>query len=264
MDISLFSLAIGLLLLLIPIYFLWKLRTGLVRATLVAAGRMIVQLFLISIYLRYLFEWDYPWLNTLWVIIMAVIATHTLGQRTRLRSSVVALPAFVSFFVSALVIGFFFLCLVLRLDHPFEARYFIPVMGILMGNMLGVNVLTLSTFYSRIEREQATYYYLLGNGASRLEAWAPFLREAVIKSFTPCVANMAVMGIVALPGTMIGQILGGSSPDVAVKYQMMIVIITMSASMLSLILALWLSSRRAFDEYGCLKSVFGGSEGKGK
>ena len=252
MDISYLSLAIGLLLLLIPLFFLWKLQTGLVRATLVAAVRMIVQLFLVAIYLRYLFEWDNPWLNTLWVIIMAVIATHTLGERTRLPRRIVALPAFASFFVAALLVGFYFLCFVLRLDHPFTARYFIPIMGILMGNMLGVNVLTLSTFYSNIEREQATYYYLLGNGATRFEAWLPFMREAVIKSFTPCIANMAVMGIVALPGTMIGQILGGSAPDVAVKYQMMIVIITMSASMLSLILALWLSSRRAFDAFGRL------------
>ena len=186
---------------------------------------------------------------------MALIATHTLGERTRLRRSVVAVPAFISFLVAALLVGFFFLCLVLRLDHPFAARYFIPVMGILMGNMLGVNVLALSTFYTRIEREQSTYYYLLGNGASPFEAWLPFLREAVIKSFTPCIANMAVMGIVALPGTMIGQILGGSSPDVAVKYQMMIVLITMSASMLSLILALWLSTRRAFDDFGRMKQV---------
>ena len=253
MDISLLSLAIGLLLLLIPLFFLWKLRTGLVRATLLAAARMILQLFLISIYLRYLFEWDLPWLNMLWVVVMAVIATHTTGERTHLRRSVVAIPAFVGFLVSALIVGFFFLCFVLRLDHPFTARYFIPIMGILMGNMLGVNVLSLSTFYSSIQREQATYYYLLGNGASRFEAWLPFMRDAVVKSFTPCIANMAVMGIVALPGTMIGQILGGSAPDVAVKYQMMIVIITMSASMLSLILTLWLSTRRAFDAFGRLR-----------
>ena len=33
---------------------------------------------------------------------------------------------------------------------------------------------------------------------------------------------MAVTGLVALPGTMIGQILGGSSPHVAIKYQIMI------------------------------------------
>ena len=65
MDIDLLSLAIGLLLLCIPLFFLRVLRTGLVRATLVAAGRMILQLFLISIYLRYLFEWDNPWLNML-------------------------------------------------------------------------------------------------------------------------------------------------------------------------------------------------------
>lgn len=255
MDISLTSLAVGLLLLLIPLFFLWKLRTGLVRATLVAAARMILQLFLISIYLRYLFEWDLPWLNTLWVIIMALIATHTTGQRTGLRSSVVAVPSFVGFLISALVVGFFFLCFVLRLDNPFAARYFIPIMGILMGNMLGVNVLTLSTFYSGVQREQATYYYLLGNGATRFEAWLPFMREAVIKSFTPCIANMAVMGIVALPGTMIGQILGGSSPDVAVKYQMMIVVITMASSMLSLILSLWLSTRRAFDGFGRIREI---------
>ncbi len=255
MDISLTSLAIGLLLLLIPLFFLWKLRTGLVRATLIAAGRMIVQLFLISIYLRYLFEWDLPWLNTLWVIVMALIATHTIGQRTGLKRRIVAVPAFTGFLISALVVGFFFLCLVLRLEHPFTAQYFIPIMGILMGNMLGVNVLSLSTFYSGLEREKATYYYLLGNGATRFEAWLPFMREAVIKSFTPCIANMAVMGIVALPGTMIGQILGGSAPDVAVKYQMMIVVITMSASMLSLILALWLSTRNAFDAFGRLKQV---------
>ena len=81
------------------------------------------------------------------------------------------------------------------------------------------------------------------------------MREAVIKSFTPCIANMAVMGIVALPGTMIGQILGGSSPDVAVKYQMMIVIITMSSSMLSLVLTLWLSTRQAFDAFGRIKEI---------
>ena len=61
---------------------------------------------------------------------------------------------------------------------------------------------------------------------------------------------MAVMGLVSLPGTMIGQILGGSSPDVAIKYQIMIVIITMSASMLSLIIAIRLSVKRAFDGYG--------------
>ena len=81
----------------------------------------------------------------------------------------------------------------------------------------------------------------------------PFMRQAIVKSFAPTIANMAVMGLVSLPGTMIGQILGGSTPDVAINYQIMIVVVTMSASMLSLVIAIKLSCRRAFDAYGRLR-----------
>ena len=38
---------------------------------------------------------------------------------------------------------------------------------------------------------------------------------------------------------MIGQILGGSSPHVAIKYQIMIVVITVVASMLSLMMTIF-------------------------
>jgi putative ABC transport system permease protein len=81
------------------------------------------------------------------------------------------------------------------------------------------------------------------------------VRQAIAKSFSPTIANMAVMGLVSLPGTMIGQILGGSTPDVAIKYQIMIVVITMSASMLSLIIAIRLSVKRAFDGFGRMYPV---------
>ena len=61
------------------------------------------------------------------------------------------------------------------------------------------------------------------------------------------------MGLVAFPGTMIGQVLGGSSPNIAIKYQMMIMVITFSASMISLVVTILLASRRSFDTYGILK-----------
>ena len=106
-----------------------------------------------------------------------------------------------------------------------------------------------------MKREQQLYCYLLGYGATRQEAQAPFIREAIIKSFSPLIANIAVMGLVALPGTMIGQILGGSSPNVAIKYQMMIMVITFTASMLSLMITISLASRKSFDEYGRILQV---------
>jgi putative ABC transport system permease protein len=255
-DIDWISLGVGLLLLGIPVYFLGRYKTGLVKATVTAAARMIVQLLLIGVYLRVLFAWDNPWVNFLWVVVMTAVAAETALTRTRLKRGVLMVPVTLAFLTTVVLVGFYFLGFVLHLDNIFSAQYFIPVFGIIMGNMLGVNVMGLNTYYSGLQRERQLYDYLLGNGATRHEATAPFVRQALVKAFSPGIANMAVTGLVALPGTMIGQILGGSSPHVAIKYQIMIIVITTTASMLSLIMTLTLASRKSFDAYGRLLNVY--------
>lgn len=254
-DISYISMVLGLLLLAVPVYFFRRFGVRQTGATLMATTRMVVQLFLIGLYLKYLFLWNSPLINILWVMVMVVVAAFTAAKRTRLKLKTILIPLSVAFMGAALLVGLYFLTAVLRLPSPFDARYFIPIMGILMGNMLGVNVLALNTYYEGIARERQLYYYLLGNGATHIEAVTPFIRKAIEKSFAPCIANMAVMGIVSLPGTMIGQILGGSAPGIAIKYQMMIVVITFVASMLSLMCTLYLADKRSFDGYGRIRDV---------
>ena len=238
-DISYYNLFIGLLLLAIPFFYLWKFRTGLLKPAVTGTLRMIVQLFFIGIYLKYLFLWNNPWINFLWVIIMIFVAGQTALVRTQLKRSILLIPISVGFFCSVVVVGLYFIGIVLQLDNIFSAQYFIPVFGILMGNMLSSNVIALNTYYSGLKREQQLYRYLLGNGATRQEAQAPFIKQAIIKSFSPLIAN----------------ILGGSSPNVAIKYQMMIMVITFTASMLSLMITISLASRRSFDAYGKLLEV---------
>ena len=258
-DISYYNLLVGLLLLAIPFFYLWKFKTGLLKPAMIGTLRMIIQLFLIGMYLKYLFLWNNPFINFLWVIIMVGVVIFVAGQtalvRTRLKRSILLIPITVGFFCSVVLIGLYFIGVVLQLDNIFSAQYFIPIFGILMGNMLSSNVIAMNTYYSGLKREQQLYRYLLGNGATRQEAQAPFIRQAIIKSFSPLIANIAVMGLVAFPGTMIGQILGGSSPNVAIKYQMMIMVITFAASMLSLMITISLASRRSFDAYGKLLEV---------
>ena len=217
---------------------------------------MVVQLLLVGLYLKYLFLWDNPLLNIAWVLIMVVVATETSLTRTKLKRSVMMIPLLVGFVSASLLVGLYFLGVVLKLDNIFNAQYFIPILGILMGNMLGVNVIGLNTFYYNLLREKSCYYYLIGNGATVDEATAPFVRQALTRAFSPAIANMAVMGLVALPGTMIGQILGGSSPDVAIKYQMMIIVITIAASIISLMSTIYLSKRATFDAMGRIIEPF--------
>jgi putative ABC transport system permease protein len=228
----------------------------MVKSTIIAIARMVVQLLLVGLYLKYLFLWDNPLLNIAWVLIMVVVATETSLTRTKLKRSVMMIPLLVGFVSASLLVGLYFLGVVLKLDNIFNAQYFIPILGILMGNMLGVNVIGLNTFYYNLLREKSCYYYLIGNGATVDEATAPFVRQALTRAFSPAIANMAVMGLVALPGTMIGQILGGSSPDVAIKYQMMIIVITIAASIISLMSTIYLSKRATFDAMGRIIEPF--------
>lgn len=249
-DIDFLHLGIGLLLLLVPAFFLYYFKTGLVRSTLIAASRMVVQLFLIGFYLGYLFKWNNVWINLCWVIVMAGVASYTVLSRTHLPLKRLFIPVSAAFLCSIFVIDFYFLGLVVRLEHLFEARYFIPISGMILGNMLSANVIALNTFYGNLNREQQLFYYRLGNGATLNEACAPFMREALIQSFSPTIASMSVMGLIALPGTMTGQILGGSNPDVAIKYQIMIMVTIFASSLISVLTTLWISYLKAFDKFG--------------
>lgn len=115
-DIDYGSLGIGLLLMLIPVYFLWHFKTGLLKPVLIGTVRMIIQLFLIGAYLRFLFEWNNPFINFLWVIIMVGVAAETALTRTRLKRGILMIPISIAFFVTVVLVGLYFLGFVLNLN----------------------------------------------------------------------------------------------------------------------------------------------------
>ena len=69
----------------------------------------------------------------------------------------------------------------------------------------------------------------------------------------PSLASMATMGVVFLPGMMTGQIIGGSSPLVAIEYQIAIMIIIFVSTMLTIGLTVLFTMKQSFDGYGLLK-----------
>ena len=111
-----------------------------------------------------------------------------------------------------------------------------------------------SQFVLRLSKQRTTIIPLsVGERRISQRSPNPFMREALIKSFNPTIASMAVMGLIALPGTMTGQILGGSSPSVAIKYQIMLMITIFASSLISVLLTLWISRKKTFDKYGMTK-----------
>ena len=64
---------------------------------------------------------------------------------------------------------------------------------------------------------------------------------------------MATIGIVSLPGMMTGQILGGSIPMVAIKYQIVIMLAIFYTQFFSVCLSLLFSIKLGFDDFDVLR-----------
>jgi putative ABC transport system permease protein len=63
-----------------------RYQLGIVRDSLWAVTRMSVQLLLVGLYLRYVFEWNSLWINLLWVLIMTAVAAWTTLRQAGFRS----------------------------------------------------------------------------------------------------------------------------------------------------------------------------------
>ncbi|MEA3450479.1 MAG: ABC transporter permease [Bacteroidota bacterium] len=255
-DISYLNLAFGYLLMIIPILILAYYKTGLVKDTIIAFIRMTIQLFLVGFYLKYVFEWDFWWLNLLWALLMVFVATLTIGRRSNMKKSVFIIPIFTAILTSLVIVDVYFLGFVIKLENIFSAMYFIPITGMILGNCLRSNVIALDTFYRKLNRDRTLYRFLIANGGTREEALLPFMKESLRTAFNPTIANTAVIGLISLPGMMTGQLLGGSSPDLAIKYQIMLIITIFVASILTVFLTIKIVNMFVFDKYDRLKTEF--------
>ncbi len=253
-DISWFNLGIGYLLLIIPIGGLAYFRTGLVKDALIAIARMSIQLYLVGLYLEYIFLWNNPWINLAWIFIMLIIAAFTIIKRGEMKNKYFFLPAFLSLLISFIVVDLYFLGIVLSLKNLLEAKYFIPITGMLLGNCIRTDVIALNAFYGELEKQKSFYRYALANGATHHEAVKPFFKNALQKAFNPAIATMAVIGLISLPGMMTGQILGGNRPMVAIKYQILLMITIFVTTMLTVLLTIYFSNRFLFDDFKNFKN----------
>ena len=252
-DITYWNLGLGFLLMIIPIILFSYYKTGLTKPAIIAVIRMFIQLTLVGIYLQYIFNLNDAWLNVAWVLVMIIVAAFSTVRRSGLNRKLFILPVMFAIFISIAFIDFYFLGVVLRLDYLFDARYFIPMTGMLMGNCLSINIIGLRTFFQSLERNSVQYKFALANGATPHEAIKEFMAEALRQALSPTIATTSVVGIISLPGMMTGQILGGSNPNVAIRYQIMIMLTILVSSLITVTLTLWITRIYVFDSMNILR-----------
>lgn len=247
------ALGFSLLLMALPMAVFLVLKVRLVGSLLWSALRMSAQLLLVGAFLVYVFEWNNPLLTAAWLLAMMAFASLSVVGSTGLKYGRYAGLVFLAFLISVAPVLVYFNVLVLRLSSLLEARYAVAVAGMMLGNSLGGIIVGIGDFHRSIVRDEGRYQYLLAAGATRFEALAPYIREGITAALRPALANMATMGVVFLPGMMVGQMISGESPLLAVRYQIAIVVAIFVCVALTAALSNLFTSAVSFDPCGNLR-----------
>ena len=252
-DISILKLFISLGILLIPFAFLHYYKIPLIRSISYSVIRMGIQLLMIALYMEWIFDINNMWINILWVFLMIFVGVFTSIKRIGLKKKYFVVPLTLSALSSVIIVDAFFLGYVLKLDYIFDARYFIPITGMILGNSMNHNIVGLTTYFRGLSEKSELYYFLLTNTGNSMLTRRPFVKQAITMGLNPLIATMSVIGLISLPGMMTGQILGGSSPAIAIRYQIMIMLAIFVGCSITMFLSIVFSNKFIFDKYGNLK-----------
>ena len=249
-DVTRLAFYYGLLI--IPLGAMLWLRIPMVGKTLVAVARMTLQLAFVGLYLQVVFQLNNPWVNSLWLLLMLVVADLSVMRGARLRLRPFALPLFFALVMGTALPLLCFVGPLLNRPGLMEAQYVIPIGGMILGNCLRADIIGIRYFYESLKKSEKAYLLALAQGARIREAILPYLRDACEAALMPTVATMATIGLVSLPGMMTGVILGGTSPSAAIKYQVAIMIAIFVGTTITVLLAIILTIKNTFTPYGVL------------
>jgi putative ABC transport system permease protein len=225
-------------------------RLDLARNLLISASRAFIQLLLLGYVLHIVFALRSP----VWILLIAVLMLLVAGREVMVRQhrrlkgwwgfGTGALSMFISSFCVMLVT----LTAIINVQPWYHPQYLIPIMGMLLGNTMNGIAISLDRLLEDAWTQRQLIETRLALGYNSSDALSDLRRKALRAGMIPIINAMAVAGIVSLPGMMTGQILSGSPPLEAAKYQILIFFLIAAGTGFGAYGAVALAANRLFDE----------------
>jgi putative ABC transport system permease protein len=220
---------------------IWQ-RVDLERGIAVAVVRSFVQLTAIGYVIKLVFEED----NLLFVFALLVVMVLFGAITARSRARKVP-NAFWPLLIALGLAGAATLGLVVALGvfDP-EARYLVPVGGMVIGNAMTAAAVALDRLGDEVGEQAGRIEATLALGATAAEAIRPVVRRSLRSGMIPLVDSTKTTGIIFFPGTMVGMLLAGADPVDAVRLQLILLWLLMGSVALSALTATLLAYRGFF------------------
>jgi putative ABC transport system permease protein len=223
-QITIPRLLLSLGLIAIAVVLSRRSRLGLERDLVWGAVRGAAQLIAIGYVLLLLFRHESPWWVVLLLGVMLTAAGATAARRVEHGPSRRILfpraTAAIGVGTAIAVVPVFAGIVPL---HPwYEARYLIPISGMMLSNAMNVVALVFERIFASARSEADQVEALLALGATPRQALDRQVRATLRAALLPTINGLLTVGLVALPGMMTGQIVSGTAPVQAVRYQIVI------------------------------------------
>ena len=225
------------------------LRLGLEKKILFFSMRMTVQLLLIGLILRYLFASS----SFLLVFLLSMVMLFAAGREVwaRQKRKIAGITGYMistgAMFVSSFSVSIIALSVIIDVEPWYTPQYAIPLLGMLLGNTMTGIALAVDHMTDQLYRRRNEVEQRLLLGQSWKEASLDIRRDGIRTGMMPIINSLAAAGLVSLPGMMTGQILGGTPPVEAVKYQILIMFLIAGGTGFGVIAAIWASGKVLFD-----------------
>ncbi len=139
----------------------------------------------------------------------------------------------------------------------FEARYVVPISGMIVANAMNVVAQVNERLFATANAERAEIEQWLALGATPRQALARPVRNALRAALIPTINGLMTVGLVSLPGMMTGQIVSGTAPEHAIRYQIVILYQLVVVAAVSGATATWLARRTLFTKREQLRVLSG-------
>ncbi|HDF5414570.1 TPA: iron export ABC transporter permease subunit FetB [Staphylococcus aureus] len=238
------ALGLTALLLVIPIIISYKEGLHIIKDLIVATLRAVVQLIILGFLLHYIFKINDKWLLVLCVFVIIVNASWNTISRSSPVMHHVFLISFVAIFVgTALPLA----GTIATGAIQFTANEVIPIGGMLANNGL----IAINLAYQNLDRafvqDGTNIESKLSLAATPKLASKGAIRESIRLAIVPTIDSVETYGLVSIPGMMTGLIIGGVPPLQAIKFQLLVVFIHTTATIMSALIATYLSYGQFFN-----------------
>lgn len=242
---TLFVLAAGAC----SLYLRLKLEKDLVVGTI----RTFIQLFLLGFVLKYVFALNNPLIVILLFSLMIYFAASIVSGRVQEKRVSYFLPVFISMFLSYMIINIFVMSVIVQVRPWYYPVYFIPIGGMIIGNSMNALAISINIWFETLQKERDRIELYLSHGATPVESTHDNFKSAIRSGMIPSINALMSVGVVSIPGMMTGQILAGTDPLIAIKYQIVIMLLLAGSTAISTVLALHIVRRLSFTAAHQLK-----------